>query len=49
MAKSKSANPSLLIRDIHTVITMDAHDNVLRGGYIYVEGGEISTWGSIHP
>jgi len=38
--------PALLIRDIHTVITMDAHDTVLRGGFIYAEGGEIKQMGA---
>ena len=33
--------PTLLIRDIHTLITMDAQNTVLRGGFIYAEGGEI--------
>jgi cytosine/adenosine deaminase-related metal-dependent hydrolase len=32
---------SLLIRDIHTLVTMDAGDNVLHGAWVYVEAGEI--------
>ena len=49
MTKPKNAKPSLLIRDIHTVITMDAHDTVLRGGFIYAEGGEIKQVGKRPP
>jgi 8-oxoguanine deaminase len=48
MSISPKAPQSLLIRDIHTVITMDAHDTVLRGGFIYAEGGEIRQIGK-HP
>ena len=48
MTETKHAKPSLLIRDIHTVITMDAQDTVLRGGFIYAEGGEIKQVGK-HP
>jgi cytosine/adenosine deaminase-related metal-dependent hydrolase len=40
---------SLLIRDIHTLITMDAHDTVLRGGFIYAENGEIKQMGQRPP
>ena len=39
----------MLLRDIHTVITMDAHDTVLRGGFIYSEGGEIKQIGKRPP
>src|SRR5208337_3960129 len=49
MPKPKPAKPSLLIRDIHTMITMDAHDTVLRGGFIYAEGGEIKQIGTRPP
>jgi cytosine/adenosine deaminase-related metal-dependent hydrolase len=49
MDKPKNAKPSLLIRDIHTLITMDAHDTVLPGGFIYAEGGEIKQLGKRPP
>ena len=39
MTQSQPAKSSLLIRDVHTIITMDPHDTVLRGGFIYVEDG----------
>src|ERR1035437_3145039 len=31
---------SLLIRNIHTLVLMDAENQVLRGGYIYAENGD---------
>ena len=37
---------SLLIRNIHTLVLMDAENQVLRGGYIYAENGEIRRVGS---
>jgi 8-oxoguanine deaminase len=37
---------SLLIRNIHTLVAMDADDRVLHGGFLYVEGGEIRQAGS---
>jgi cytosine/adenosine deaminase-related metal-dependent hydrolase len=37
---------SLLIRNIHTLATMDAEDRVLHGGFLYVEEGEIRQTGS---
>lgn len=40
---------SLLIRDIHTLVTMDARDTVLRGGYVYAEDGEIRQVGARVP
>ncbi len=40
---------SLLIRDIHTLITMDADDRVLHGGFIYAEDGEIKQIGTRLP
>ena len=49
MTEPKHAKSSLLIRDIHTLITMDAHDTVLRGGFIYTEGGEIKQVGKRPP
>jgi cytosine/adenosine deaminase-related metal-dependent hydrolase len=48
MTQPADAKPSLLIRDIHTVITMDSQDSVLRGGFIYAENGEIKQLGT-HP
>jgi cytosine/adenosine deaminase-related metal-dependent hydrolase len=33
--------PSLLIRDIHTLVTMDNQRTVWRGGFIYIVNGEI--------
>ena len=42
----KLMHTSLLIRDIHTLVTMDAEDRVLHGGYIYAENGEIRRVGS---
>jgi cytosine/adenosine deaminase-related metal-dependent hydrolase len=49
MPKPNNAKPSLLIRDIHTIITMDAQDTVLCGGFIYAEGGEIKQIGMRPP
>ena len=37
---------SLLIRNIHTLVPMDPENQVLRGGYIYAENGEIRGVGS---
>ena len=37
---------SLLIRNIHTLVLMDQGNQVLHGGYIYVENGEIRRVGS---
>jgi cytosine/adenosine deaminase-related metal-dependent hydrolase len=49
MPNSTNAEPSLLLRDVHTIITMDAQDAVLRGGFIYAEGGEIKQVGQRPP
>jgi cytosine/adenosine deaminase-related metal-dependent hydrolase len=49
MSMQTPSNASLLIRDIHTIITMDASDTVLRGGFIYVEDGEIKQIGKQPP
>jgi len=49
MPNPGNAQSSLLLRDVHTVITMDAHDTVLRGGFIYAEGGEIKQMGKRPP
>ena len=38
--------PSLLIRNIHTLVMMDADDTVLRDAYLYAEDGEIRQVGS---
>ena len=40
---------SLLIRDIHTLVTMDARDTVLRGAFLYAEDGEIRQLGTRVP
>ena len=40
---------SLLIRDIHTLVTMDAQDRRIRGGFLYAEGGEIKLVGERPP
>jgi 8-oxoguanine deaminase len=45
MNKLKHHKHSLLIRNIHTLITMDAKDTVLRGAYLYAEDGEIKQLG----
>src|ERR1019366_4880253 len=37
---------SLLIRNIHTLVLMDAENQVLHGGYLYAEDGEIRRVGS---
>jgi cytosine/adenosine deaminase-related metal-dependent hydrolase len=40
---------SLLIRDIHLLVTMDARDRRLPGGYLYAEDGEITRIGTRVP
>ncbi len=40
---------SLLIRDIHTLATMDARNTVLHGAFIYVEDGAIRRMGTRLP
>jgi len=40
---------SLLIRNIHTLVTMDAEDTRIRGGFIYAESGEIKLVGRKPP
>lgn len=40
---------SLLIRDIHLLVTMDGGDRRLRGGYLYAEDGEIKRIGTQVP
>jgi cytosine/adenosine deaminase-related metal-dependent hydrolase len=49
VAKHSHAKPSLLIRDLHTIITVDADEAVLHGGFIYAEGGEIKQVGKRPP
>ena len=39
-------NQSLLIRDIHTLVMMDADDTVLHNAYLYAEDGEIRQVGT---
>jgi 8-oxoguanine deaminase len=47
---SRGSKPdSLLIRDIHTLALMDAHDTVLRGAFLYAENGEIKHVGTRPP
>ncbi len=36
---------SLLVRDIHTLVTMDAQDRVLEGAYLYAEHGQVQSIG----
>jgi 8-oxoguanine deaminase len=48
MHKPPRGQASLLVKDIHTVITMDQQQTVLCGGFIYAEGGEIKLIGK-HP
>ena len=43
------ATDSLLIRDIHTLILMDPQNTILRGGFVYAEGGEIKQVGTRLP
>jgi 8-oxoguanine deaminase len=40
---------SLLIRNIHTLVTMDSEDRQILGGFLYAEGGEIRLIGSKPP
>jgi cytosine/adenosine deaminase-related metal-dependent hydrolase len=44
-----SVADSLLIRDIHTLVTMDARGTILRGAFLYAEGGEIRRVGTRVP
>jgi len=37
---------SLLIRNIHTLVLMDAESRVLHGAYLYAENGEVRHVGS---
>ena len=39
----------LLIRDIHALVLMDDAHTVLRGGFVYSEGGEILQIGTRPP
>src|SRR5579883_2364897 len=32
---------TLLVRDIHTLVTMDGRDSVLHGAFLFAEGGQI--------
>ncbi|HEX8924660.1 MAG TPA: 8-oxoguanine deaminase [Terriglobales bacterium] len=42
----QATSDSLLIRNIHTLVTMDAEDRQICDGYIYVENGEIRELGA---
>ena len=46
---SPEATDSLLIRDIHTLVLMDPQNTILRGGFVYAEGGEIKQVGTRLP
>ena len=41
MKHETTGTATLLIRDIHTLVTMDAADTVLHGASLFIEGGEI--------
>jgi len=45
----KPEKDSLLIRDIHTLLTMAGGEEQLRGGYLYAESGEIKLVGGGAP
>ncbi len=47
--KPEVAPDSLLIRDIHTLVTMDSQERQLHGAFIYAERGEIKLVGSRLP
>jgi len=49
MTRTTPPQPTQLIRDLHTRVTMDPHGTVLRGGFIYAEGGEIKQVGARPP
>jgi 8-oxoguanine deaminase len=45
----QATSDSLLIRNIHTLVTMDAEDRQFSGGFLYIENGEIRQIGSRLP
>ncbi len=47
--EKRQRHQSLLIRDLHTLVTMDGQDRQLHGGFIYAEGGEIKQVGQRAP
>ncbi len=47
--KPGAAAGSLLIRNLHTLVTLDAGDRQIRGGFLYAETGEIKLVGSQVP
>jgi 8-oxoguanine deaminase len=47
--ENKLVAGSLLIRNIHTLVTMDQDDRVLRGAFLYAENGEIKLVGDHLP
>ncbi|MFB3815033.1 MAG: 8-oxoguanine deaminase [Terriglobales bacterium] len=49
MADRNRITDSLLIHDIHTLVTMDADQRQLRGAFIYAERGEIKLVGDRMP
>jgi len=46
---AEADSESLLIRDIHTLVTMDARDTVLRGVWVLVRDGAIEKIGTSQP
>lgn len=48
MSPGRNIN-SLLVRDIHTLVTMDAAGTRVRGGFLYAEDGEIKLVGTRPP
>ena len=47
---ARSMQPrSLLVRDVHLLVTMDSRDRRIRGGYLYAEDGEIKAVGTRVP
>ena len=47
--KATGDKRSVLIRDIHALVLMDAEHTVLRGGFVAIEGGEIVQIGTRPP
>src|SRR5512140_3157199 len=45
----KNASHSLLIRNLHTLVTMDAAGTRIDGGFLYAEAGQIRQIGKTPP
>ncbi len=45
----RAVSDSLLIRNIHTLVAMDPEDREIRGGFLYIESGEIRHAGKQPP